>query len=70
MLINGDFIGEIVARAPPCQPDACQLPDCYCSRTGTEIPGEIRHCDAWKSFCLLSFLLEFLSSDALDEFSV
>jgi hypothetical protein len=28
-------------RAPPCNPDICKLPNCYCSINGTEIPNDM-----------------------------
>lgn len=28
-------------RAPPCDPAVCLLPDCFCSESGTEIPGKL-----------------------------
>ncbi|GIY16962.1 chitin-binding type-2 domain-containing protein [Caerostris extrusa] len=28
--------------APTCQPEACKLPDCFCSEDGTLIPGDLR----------------------------
>jgi len=28
-------------RAPPCDKEICQLPDCFCSEDGTEVPGNI-----------------------------
>jgi hypothetical protein len=31
----------VVTRAAPCRPAECRLPDCYCSRTGTDIPGNM-----------------------------
>ena len=29
----------LTRRAAPCRPSECQLPDCFCSPTGTDIPG-------------------------------
>lgn len=28
-------------RAPACDPAVCLLPDCFCSETGTEVPGKL-----------------------------
>ncbi|KAF0290838.1 hypothetical protein FJT64_011004 [Amphibalanus amphitrite] len=28
-------------RAPPCDPAQCQLPSCFCSETGNQIPGNL-----------------------------
>ena len=28
-------------RAPSCDPAVCLLPDCFCSETGTEVPGKL-----------------------------
>jgi len=28
-------------RAPACDKDICQLPDCFCSEDGTEVPGDL-----------------------------
>ena len=28
-------------RAPPCDKSICRLPDCFCSETGTEVPGDL-----------------------------
>ena len=37
LLTFSAFIAEVKAKAKPCNPDLCKLPDCYCS--GTDIPG-------------------------------
>ena len=26
-------------RAPPCDTELCQLPDCFCSEDGADVPG-------------------------------
>ena len=28
-------------RAPPCDKSICRLPDCFCSESGTEVPGDL-----------------------------
>ncbi len=28
-------------RAPPCDPTICQLPDCFCSEDGIQVPGKL-----------------------------
>lgn len=38
--------GHIISPDCPVNPDQCKLPDCYCSRTGLDIPGGLSSAEA------------------------
>lgn len=40
--------------APPCNPRKCRLPDCFCSKDGTAIPGNLNPIDV-PQMILLTF---------------